>query len=405
MKVSYYQATITPDLPVWLDGYGPRQGTTVEFPLLLEGLCIETSAPIIYLVLDVIAIEEGFFKHLRKRVEPLGIRPEGLIISASHTHQGPAVLPGMTPHTSIDPSYLFFLEKEIMKAVADLLKNLQPAYLESGQVMLENIFNNRNEPSAYYYPFADLYKFYGTEGQSICHLVNFACHPTATAKQSCALSSDLLGPMRELYQEQSAPLLFFNGEAGDVSTRHYRKSDNPEEVTRLGHSLAKQLLAIRCRKVLDLEEESIKQSRFQAVYHSQADQWLQEELRTWQEKVKETSSENPHLPIYQMILGRLEARNQRNGLLLSPTCTVIEYNHLRIITFPGELVGALAKDLRQIDAKPTLLFCYSNGYYYYGINEEQYGKYYESYLSYFPKGMADEIIAEVVELCQGNATS
>jgi len=57
-------------------------------------------------------------------------------------------------------------------------------------------------------------------------LYNFGCHPTVLHEQNHLISADFPGTVASLLTEQVNNLkfaVFFNGAAGDVSTRFYRQ--------------------------------------------------------------------------------------------------------------------------------------------------------------------------------------
>ena len=67
-----------------------------------------------------------------------------------------------------------------------------------------------------------------------------------------------------------------------------------------------------------------------------------------------------------------------------------------MVTVPCEIDSVLGKKLRNHDSTPTILQAYSNGFLYYAVNQEEYGKVFESYVTYFPRGSADSMVEKMI---------
>lgn len=71
---------------------------------------------------------------------------------------------------------------------------------------------------------------------------------------------------------------------------------------------------------------------------------------------------------------------------------------MRFVCFPGEIVSNLGLLLHGIDSKKTMIFAYCNDFKGYAIDELNYGKYAETFLSDYPFMEADRFVDRIVEV-------
>ena len=87
---------ITPDLPMWMAGYGSRNkpGDEVAHPLYAKALSIkdDNEKTAVIVTIDILGIPKTLRKTIESAVlEKYNIEPAYLMINASHTHGGPEV--------------------------------------------------------------------------------------------------------------------------------------------------------------------------------------------------------------------------------------------------------------------------------------------------------------------------
>ena len=84
---------ITPTDSQFLSGYPhvSRYSTGVHDPLLCSGLCLDDGRKqILFLTTDIIFISKALCRTVRQDISArIGIAPENILLSASHTHSGP----------------------------------------------------------------------------------------------------------------------------------------------------------------------------------------------------------------------------------------------------------------------------------------------------------------------------
>lgn len=98
VPVGVARIDITPEEPIRLTGYGNRSAPSegVQGRLWAKALAFGGRAPAVLIAVDVIGVPRGLSEELAKRLAAAGIRREQLAVTATHTHNGPA-LTGVLP--------------------------------------------------------------------------------------------------------------------------------------------------------------------------------------------------------------------------------------------------------------------------------------------------------------------
>ncbi|MFF3064180.1 hypothetical protein ACFVQ3_06460 [Oerskovia sp. NPDC057915] len=206
----------------------------------------------------------------------LGLPPERLLISLSHTHAGPV----LCSHDAdleggeLVPAYLEHLAAQAVDAGREAVASLAPATLEwttgrcslaADRELILGAGGSHGEPvdttSAGAGATADATEDLGTPvigfnpsvpraatddtvvigrlsrvepaaGEPLptttplATIVNYACHPTTLAWQNTLVSPDYVGAMRDLVEESTgAPVAFFQGASGELAPREQYTGD------------------------------------------------------------------------------------------------------------------------------------------------------------------------------------
>jgi hypothetical protein len=215
----------------------------------------------------------------------LGLPPERLLVSLSHTHAGPV----LCSHDAdleggeLVPAYLEHLAARAVDAGREAVASLAPATLEwttgrcslaADRELILGAGGSHGEPvdttPASGAP-AGVTEDFGlpvigfnptvprdatddtvvigrlsqvVTGQSatpLATIVNYACHPTTLAWQNTLVSPDYVGAMRDLVEEATgAPVAFFQGASGELAPREQYTGDvavADRHGTSLGHAV------------------------------------------------------------------------------------------------------------------------------------------------------------------------
>ena len=154
-KAGAASVEISPELPMWMSGYGSRKvpGEKVAAKLYAKALAIEDAAgtTLVFVTADLL----GFPGRLRQEVGAAvaaryGLARESLILNASHTHCGPELRAVDTSLGELDPArtkrvaaYQAQLTQRIITLVGDALERRVPATLAYGQAQAGFAMNCR----------------------------------------------------------------------------------------------------------------------------------------------------------------------------------------------------------------------------------------------------------------------
>jgi len=148
-------AAITPDLPVWLDGYSARDKPAEEkvHDLLAKALALEDSggARLVIVTADILRIPREVRDAVAKEArERFGLAPDRLLLNASHTHCGPMVTVREaslwnTPPEFVKKSeaYEAALGPRIVDLIGRALADLAPARLSYSHARAGYAMNRR----------------------------------------------------------------------------------------------------------------------------------------------------------------------------------------------------------------------------------------------------------------------
>lgn len=401
MKFSIIKTPITPKLPCHIEGYHDRIATSIASELFCHSIAISSNQTIIFHSLDIIIITKTFADRIRLLIQKqFNVPVDNIVLTAIHTHSGPTVSNVVDPHVLPDDNYLDLLESVILKNTEYILSNLEDGYINFGYTKIVGHYSNRNDVNLYYNPDAYLLRFINKEKELKFSLVNLSCHPTVLNANNRSISSDFVGYMRNHYESLSnAPLVFFNGEAGDVSTRNLRKESTLEAARSMGIDIANQLLNINNNTPLEVDSIVTKKHILEIDYEPKNDSWLSskvdELLKTIQ---KIDANDSQYWFIKNMKLKPLIDKLDLEKIEINAETLLFDFGSFRIVTIPGELVSEFGRKLHSVDSKPTLIFAYANNFNIYAVNIEQYGKYFESFNTMYPIGIADKMIDELIKL-------
>ena len=161
---------------------------------------------------DLIGIDADLLAEVRALVgQWTDIPPGRVIISATHTHSGPAVL-RRAYLGKVDSSYLAGLARNLAGAVHLANQALDPVRVYAGQGECRTVGRNRRRPGGPTDPEVLVLRFAGPAGTKAL-LVNYACHPVVLGPGNLLLSADypayLRGVLERVYP--GAQVAFING--------------------------------------------------------------------------------------------------------------------------------------------------------------------------------------------------
>ncbi|MEO8541721.1 MAG: neutral/alkaline non-lysosomal ceramidase N-terminal domain-containing protein [bacterium] len=219
MRIGAAAIDITPPVGTPLDGYGGRTDVSlgVHDPLYARAIVFDDgSTQVALVVCDLIGI--GSFLAARAReliAERPGIPPENVMISATHTHAGPAGVRGRG-----EPVLVEEIARKIAGAVRVAHRNAQDGVLKYGQTELSSFAQNRRNPDWPIDRRLDVVAADTPDGVNIATIARYACHATTLNFDNLEITADYPGELcRSIEQVIGAgtTALFFNGACGNIN--------------------------------------------------------------------------------------------------------------------------------------------------------------------------------------------
>ena len=245
---------ITPEGSVWMAGYAARKKPSegVSQKLFAKALALEDTggSRLVIVTMDLIgvprAVREAVEREARQRFQ---LRPESILLNASHTHSGPAPSARGVPDPAfVDraEAYGRTLQAKILQVIGDALQQLAPANLNYTRARAAFAMNRRlrvgteirNSPNPDGPVDHDVpvLRVAGADGRLRALLFGYACHNTVTGFYT--INGDYAGYAQAYLEEAhaGAVALFLMGAGGDQNP--YPRSVSLEQSAQHGRTLA-----------------------------------------------------------------------------------------------------------------------------------------------------------------------
>jgi hypothetical protein len=157
-KAGVAKVNITPELPIWLSGYGGRNRPANEKldDLWAKALVLEDAdgnrAALV--TMDLVGIDRKLSQEVCRRIEEKhGLPRSAVALSTSHTHSGPVIRGNLVPLYSLDEDqtrrvkeYADTLADKLVAVVGDAITALAPSRLAYATGTATFAVNRRNNP-------------------------------------------------------------------------------------------------------------------------------------------------------------------------------------------------------------------------------------------------------------------
>ncbi len=361
LRAGAAQVRITPSGPVPLAGYfRERVSTGVHDDLWAKAVVLESGGRRAALVVcDVLEIPGEVSAEARRRIEAgTGIRPELVMISATHTHVAPEVVGGFARG----------LPEKIAEAVRLAAEQMEPARVSWSQGEAPSLVFHRRffmrdgsvvcnpgkrnpaivRPAGPVDPRVSVVTIDGASGKPIATLVNYALHlDTVGGTEITADYPFTLG--RLLSGARGGGLVLFTiGCAGNIN--HFDVTDaSPQrghaEAARIGTVLAGEAVKAMARlqpAAGDGLRGTLRKIPLPAVPHSP------EEL-AWSRSVLERAAKGDKIPFLELVKAHRIARIEAHGASAwqAEVQAIALGGELAWVALPGEVFVELGLDLRR----------------------------------------------------------
>ncbi len=256
MKVGFAEADITPQIGMECPGgYGKSYHRTLHDPCKVRAAVFDDGKTRVALVgVDALALHREMVEAARAAIhERCGIRPEAILISASHSHSSgpifgvrPGELDGASPlvkklayemSTVVDAKYYEHVQSQVVAAVCKADESRVEALCGVGKGLESKVAFNRRfrmkngltythpgqgnpdtvEPAGPTDPEVGVIGAWSKDGKSLGCVVNFACHATTSPG---GISANYIYYLEQAIRGVMGPdaiVVFLPGTSGDVT--------------------------------------------------------------------------------------------------------------------------------------------------------------------------------------------
>lgn len=223
MKVGTARLDITPSVGVELCGYAARTQPSVGVmdPLFAKALYVEAGGErFLWIVTDLIAMPREEVLTLRTWAkETLGLESHQVMVSATHTHSGPATVQ-LNAAGRRDTSYMGRIQGWLRDVSREAVARVEDCELVTAEAQIDIAVDRRKQPTAHTDPRALGLGFRRRDGTFIAALLNYAMHPVMLGHVNRMVSGDWCGYAAEALTETlaGAPMGFVvNGACGNLN--------------------------------------------------------------------------------------------------------------------------------------------------------------------------------------------
>ncbi len=388
--------TPEPGLAMW--GYSDRPGVakgTLD-PLYTKAIVFNDGAASVALVtLDLGRVPPpDVCRRVRERILERGVGH--LFITASHTHQAPAV--------DIDTPYLKILEDHIVDCVTEAAAAAAPVQIGAGRADIDINFNRRkllpdgrclmvwrneeHKPTGIADKEAAIIKIADANGKTIAVLVHYACHPVVLGQDNVEYSADYCGEMARLVKESiGAECLFLQGACGDINPyldKTPTSKGGVEAMRGVGRECADAILAaLDPIAIAAAETPSVK------IAEKPVEVGLRWDFSDPEVETVIRAAYGPAIDRLKLLPADLKV----------PLSVLLLNDAIALVGMPGEVFVQYQLDLKQRSPlKDTFLVGYTNEYHAYfpTVKDAAAGGYGGATATYVGLGAADKLASEAL---------
>jgi neutral ceramidase len=233
LQVGTAAADITPPVGCRMGGYGSRTGKAerVAAPLRCHAVVFDDgTSPVGLVVCDLLFVTWDITSRARRLVaEALGWPEGALMVTATHTHSGPA---GLT--AGQDESYVDVVARQIAGSVIEAFAARRTAVVKYAQTSVSSISQNRRDVNGPIETVARLLIAESAEpAATLATIVSYACHATVLEADNLAVSPDFPGATVDVIEALSGGrATYLQGCAGAINPVWMRHDH--DEARRIG---------------------------------------------------------------------------------------------------------------------------------------------------------------------------
>ncbi|MEW5946653.1 MAG: neutral/alkaline non-lysosomal ceramidase N-terminal domain-containing protein [bacterium] len=423
LLAGFAKEDITPAPGCYLGGYYFRSETAtgVHDPLFARAIVFDSGGKRAALVtLDLVIINGVLAGEVKTDInEKLGIPPEYISISATHTHAGPQGYYeeyGKYPKI-FDPEMKRFMKEKITAAVVRAVASLAPASVAFASFQLDGFSHNRHDPDGPVDRTAVLMVVRDPAGAPVAGFLNFAAHPTVLGAGNLEISGDWAGAFSAAMEEKlggNAVFQLVQGAAGNIgpAARLGGTFDSCRDIAeRMSSAVLDRFDS--AQPVSDFPVAAALESHTLKVKSRKSVMEFAKKLPELKEQIMETE-----LPadVKNRRIGWLEERQGTESFLqmIIPTMSrvrkgatdtavqVIRLGPALVVTMPGEAITEFSIRFRE-DLKPftVVVQAYANDHLGYIVDEKVLNEGgYEASMSLVYPSEAERLYSSVLDMAE-----
>ncbi len=403
MKIGFSEVAVELELPCQLAGYGtPRYAIEYDNNILVKCLTFKNEKETIHILISDIL---SFDKSICDSISNSFGKEEQIMFCATHTHCGPAGLWEL--NGTILSSCEFFLGSKNNKNIEALInacissiklskRELHNFSYRTQSVKIDNVATNRNRPNEAGDDLCTIFEFKIENNGLVC-LIQYACHPTVLNSSSNELNPDLFGSITSKLKNKYDWVGMVNGSAGDISTRHTKKSSTIGEIERLAKLFISQIENIQ-GEYKSLERITHFESKINVSLKEPRDEkLLMDELLVLEQKYTESNREIDFRKI-ESKKADINYSNHYCGLRNQEILiNYLLFDKICFVFMPLELCSELSNLVKKTN-KNVRFVSYANGYMVYLAAKKSYDLFeYESTNTSFKYGEGERVMDHVAE--------
>ncbi|OGF51387.1 MAG: hypothetical protein A2044_03195 [Candidatus Firestonebacteria bacterium GWA2_43_8] len=384
LKAGVAKALITPSKGIEMAGYGMylnRRVKGVHDDLYAKALLLDDGKNKVMLIsCDIIGFDGEFVAECRKLIcKKIDIESGNIMISATHTHSGPAT--GRSRGWGVrDEKYMKYFRDQVVKTAVKAEKNMKPAklgmgkgkadigYNRTGKVTVTHDEEHKVDDSHYSTAQAKDYdktllviKITDLKNKEIALLYNYGVHAVLMGEDNYLVSADWPGYTAAKIEKKTKGFgMFLQGFCGDVDVK-FNCTSSFEKARIFGEQVADEVLKVSRKIKMKTDAEIKVLSRLSKLPVDIPDKTdIKRTLRLFAKQAKE--------PKWKRFLSSW-AKDVSSAIKMNPlpysaveVSAVSLAKDIFIVTVPAELYtkwGLKIKALSKV--KNTLVVCYANG--------------------------------------------
>lgn len=359
--------------------------------------------PLIFISVELIGLTKTFTDHLKDEIhDQYGIDHDLINIAFVHTHSAPEY--DYKAAFGNDPGavegYPEFIHDQIKAAVDDCFNApLIEVKARTRSIEVDGYYGSRNGLDAPSDKTMRMVEFIHDD-HPVASWLSLTCHPTVLGPQNLYVSSDLAGYLcRGIQKRTGVYPLFMQGAAGDISNRLYRQGNDYDELIRIGEGILNQWFNHDDYHDLTMDHLVKATYRFNQTFYPDM-QAKRKRLVDIQHKI-DTAKTFDEKKVYTSALAGAKANVDVSEYTLDLQCVIYKMDDVCMLSIPAELFNQFGVTIKKaMDVTCPIIWGYSNYSVGYLVDQQEYGRSFESACSDIPSGTTETIVDQIINMIQ-----